>query len=97
MMHRMKRALLVTTGALLILVTLVYVGDYLSVRFQIPKRELYSTIKIQPYYAVKLKDNKTEFDFLAPQTEVCIHSLFPHFGHRPCWYVSRHTQKRIDM
>lgn len=93
----MKRVLLKAIGALLILASVLYVGDYLSARFQIPKRELYSTIKIQPYDAVKLKGNKTDFYFLDPQTEVCIHSLFPHFGHRPCWYVSRHTQKRIDM
>ena len=93
----MKRVLLKAVGALLILASVLFVGDYLSARFQIPKRELCATIKIQPYYAVKLKDNKTEFYFLAPQTEVCIHSLFPHFGRRPCWYVSRHTQQRINM
>jgi len=94
----MKRALLIAVAALLILAGAVYAGDFASVRFHIPRRrQLYSVVKVQPYYAVRLKDNKTEFYFLDPQNEVCVHSLFPHFGHRPCWYVSRHTQKRIDM
>lgn len=94
----MKRVLLSAAAALVILVAVVYAADYLAARYQIPKsHQLYSTIKVQPYYAVRLKDNKTEFYFLDPQTEVCIHSLFPHFGHRPCWYVSRNTQKRINM
>jgi len=94
----MKRVIQICALALVILLALTYAGDYLAARFHIPKsRELYSTITVRPYYAVRLKDNKTEFYFLDPQTEVCIHSLFPHFGHRPCWYVSRHTQQQINM
>jgi len=94
----MKRVLLKAALTLVAILVAIYGLDYLVARFHIPRsRELYSSIVVQPYYAVRLKDNKTEFYFLDPQTEVCIHALFPHFGHRPCWYVSRHTQKRIDM
>jgi len=90
----MKRILFITVLALFIL----YLGDYLSVRFRIPKsRSQFGVVKIQRYYAVGLKSGKTEFMFLAPQNQVCVHSLFPHFGDSPCWYLSRRKVKRIDM
>jgi len=94
----MKRVLLNAAAILVILAAMVYAGDYVAARFHIPRsRQLYSTITVRPYYAVPLKDNKIEFDFLDPQPEVCIHSLFPHFGHRPCWYVDRNKNKQINM
>ena len=89
----MKRALLFAVMALAIL----YTGDYLSVRYRIPNREPLGTVQIQRYYAVRQKDRKTEYYFLDPEAQQCVHSLFPHFGSNPCWYVSRHTKKEIDM
>ena len=90
----MKRALLIT----LLLFFILYAGDYISIRFPIPKgRQQFGVVKIRRYYAVGLKNNKTEFMFLDPQNQVCVHSLFPHFGYAPCWYLSRRNVKRIDM
>jgi hypothetical protein len=54
-------------------------------------------VTIQPYYAIHQKNGKTEFDYAQPQIQVCVQSLFPHFGYAPCWYVKRHTDKRIDI
>jgi len=76
---------------------ILYAGDYLSVRFRIPNREPLGSVKIQRYYAVRLKDRKTEYYFLDPEDQPCVHSLFPHFGCGPCWYVSRKTKKEIAM
>ena len=90
----MRRILVVAVLALLIL----YVGDYLSVRYRIPKgRAQFGVVKIQSYYAVGLKSGKTEFMFLGPKNQTCVHSLFPHFGDSPCWYLSRRKVQRIDM
>ena len=90
----MKRILFITVSALFIL----YLGDYLSLRYRVPKsRSQFGVVKIQRYYAVGLKSGKTEFMFLAPQNQVCVHSLFPHFGDSPCWYLSRRKVKRIDI
>jgi len=80
--------------AVLLLCALLYAGDYAAVRL---RRNPTGTEQIQPYYAVPLKDGKTEFMFLNPQNEVCVHSLFPHLGHRPCWYVRRHRNKPINV
>jgi len=77
---------------------LLYAGDYASVRYRIPRgRVPLGTVEIQPYYAVPLKDGKTEFMFLKPESQICVHSLFPHLGHSPCWYARRKRDKRIDI
>ena len=90
----MKRLLFIALLTLFIL----YLGDYLSVRYRIPKtRNPFGVVKIQRYYAVGLKDRKTEFMFLEPENQVCVHSLFPHLGYSPCWYLSRRNVKRIDI
>jgi hypothetical protein len=77
---------------------LIYAGDYAMVRYPIPRsRNPLGTVEVQPYYAVPLKDGKTEFMFLKPENQVCVHSLFPHLGHNPCWYARRKRNKRIDI
>ncbi len=74
----------------------VYLGDYLAVRFP-GSRNPFGSVNVQPYYAIHLKNKKTEFDFdVPPQTNVCVRSLFPHLGYPPCWYASRKTSQRID-
>lgn len=88
----MKTALIVVVVSL----ALLYAGDYASVRYRIPRgRDPLGTVEVQPYYAVPLKGGKTEFMFLKPENQVCVHSLFPHLGHNPCWYVRRHRDKPI--
>jgi len=90
----MKRILIFAVLSLCIL----YVGDYLSIRYRIPKsRSQFGVVKIQRYYAVGLKSGKTDFMFLAPENQACVLSLFPHFGYSPCWYLSRRNVKRIDI
>jgi hypothetical protein len=94
----LRGAIVRVVGALVLLAALVYAGDYLLVRFKIPKgREPFSSVTIQPYYAIHQKNGRTEYDYAQPQSQVCVQSLFPHFGYDPCWYVKRHTEKRIDI
>ena len=92
---RVSRLILVIT---LLSLCIVYVCDYVSVRYRIPKnRNPFGSVEIHPYYAVPQKNGRTEFLFDEPRTEQCVHSLFPHFGDSPCWYASRRTQRRIDL
>jgi len=94
----LKGILLRVVAALVLLASLVYAGDYLSVRYKIPKgRDPFSSVTIEPYYAIHEKNGRTEYDYAQPETQVCVRSLFPHFGYSPCWYVNRHTEKRIDI
>ena len=76
----------------------LYAGDYSILRYRIWRgREPYGQVTVHHYDAVPLRNGKTEIFPLAPDNETCVHSLFPHFAFNPCWYVSRHTEDRIDL
>jgi hypothetical protein len=94
----LKRFALRLLASLILAVAALYIIDFLVLRYRIAaKRNPYGTVTVQPYYAVPRKDQKIEFLFDDAQDETCVHSLFPHFGDSPCWYLSRHKQRRIDM
>jgi hypothetical protein len=81
-----------------LLLALVYIGDYISVRYRIPRsRDPYGVVPIQRYYAVTKKDGKPDFYFDQPTLQVCVHSLFPHLGYLPCWYLNRRRVQRVDI
>jgi hypothetical protein len=87
------RILVVAVVSLMI----VYVGDDLSVRYRIPNgRQPLGTVTIQRYDAIPEKNGKTEFAFEDPVIQTCVHSLFPHMGYPPCWYLGRHAEQRIN-
>jgi hypothetical protein len=84
-------------GALVLLV-LIYAGDFLLLRYRIATNHgPFGTDTVRTYYAVPQKNHKTEFLFDEPQDETCVHSLFPHLGDEPCWYLSTHKDQRIDI
>jgi hypothetical protein len=76
---------------------LVFLGDYLSLRYSIPKRDMYGSVVVRELYAVKLKNKQTEYMFQPPAPQECVNSLFPHFGDEPCWYLSRHTKQQVSV
>jgi hypothetical protein len=92
------RALKRVSLFLVLAIVVVYAGDFLSVRFPVPKtRNPYGTVQVQDYYAIGLKNKKVEFNFdVPPEAVTCVHALFPHFGFDPCWYLERHKVNRID-
>ena len=84
-------------------VALLFLGDAVSVRFRAshPRPgdpfESFTTSRI---LAIEEKNGKTEYqlDQLQPlQTVMCVHSLFPHFGYSPCWYLKPRLQQPIPM
>jgi hypothetical protein len=81
----------------LALVAIVYVCDDLSVRYRIPKsHHPFGTVTVRRYDAIPEKNGKTEFAFEEPVAQTCVHSLFPHLGYQPCWYLSHHSEQRIN-
>jgi hypothetical protein len=83
----------------LVALTLVaFTADYAVLRVRIAaNHQPYGTVTLQHYYAVQQKNGKTEFIFDPPAPATCVHSLFPHAGYSPCWYLSRHTEPRTDI
>jgi hypothetical protein len=80
-------------GAAVVLLLVIYLADWAWFlhRSSNPATALGS---VTYYYASALKDGKAEVYFDQPQTEICVHSLFPHSGHGPCWYASRKNNVR---
>jgi hypothetical protein len=94
----MKRAMLWVGFAMVALFFLIYLGDYVSLRFQIPGgRPQYGKVVVNPLYAIHVKNGKVQYEPGQQETDTCVHSLFPHFGNRPCWYLSQHTDKIINI
>ena len=87
------KLLLIAGASLLIL----FLGDYVSIVYRIPNgREQFGSVQVQTLLAVPQKDHKTEFIADPPQTQQCVHSLFPQLGLAPCWYLSRHANRQVN-
>jgi hypothetical protein len=71
-------AVAVTVGAL-------YAVEDLRVRYG--SSSLTETLTF--YYSTRLKNGRVQVYYDQPQAEVCVRTLFPHGGHRPCWYARR--------
>jgi len=85
----MKSAAII--GAILFIA--IYLGDYALAR-----SKPVGSVLVQPFYAIHQKDGKIEFDYSAPkETQTCVASLFPHMGSNPCWYVTKHRTRKIEI
>jgi hypothetical protein len=94
----MKRALVGGLITVLALLALIYAGDYCSVRFQIPSgRQQFGQVKMNTLYVIHVKGGKIQYEPGQPETDQCVHSLFPHFGDSPCWYLTSHPDKLVDI
>jgi hypothetical protein len=80
-------------GAIAVL-AVVYAGDDIVARVRhVPGADVH----IDRFLAVPQKFNKIGYERTDPVTERCIYTLLPHFGHKPCWYVTRHTVQFVDV
>ena len=94
----LKRALIATAVFVVASLAIVYIGDYIVIYYRVAaQKNAYGEVTLQPYYAMHLKNGRTEFSFQPEEQERCVNSLFPHFGMSPCWYLRRHPEKRTDI
>jgi hypothetical protein len=90
-------------ASLLILFAIVYAADYIALRYRASRSDssaAFGSVRMERLYAIPQKNGKIEYEFDARQPEVdvpCVHSLFPHMDHSPCWYLQRNSQKPIPM
>ena len=89
----MKRTLIIVV----VLAGILYLADFLSVRFRIPARGTFGTVTMHTTYVVKLKNGRTEYDYAGDHNVNCSNSMFPQLGVKPCWYASRHTEEQINI
>ncbi len=93
----MKRFLQTILPVVILVAVLIYLGDFLSLRYRIPNREPYGSVTVREMYAVRLKSKDTEYMAQPPEQQECVNSLFPHFGDEPCWYLKRHQRQQINI
>jgi len=93
-----KIATRLLVGAI-VLFAVLYGSDYAVAKVRLKKNTAGSleSVKIQPMYVIPHKDSRAEYVFGDPQMQTCLHSIFPHFGYSPCWYVKRNSQPTISM
>ena len=79
---------------LVVAIALVYLGDDLLLHL---RHDPLGSVVVQRYDVIPEKNGKTEFPFEEPTTQTCVHALLPHRGYPPCWYLSRHSEQRINF
>ena len=86
-----------TLGIAGILLAFLYLGDYFVVRIKMAgsNSAALGSIQIRRYWEIPSKSGKFEYSFDAPQIQTCVHSLFPHLGYTPCWYLNRNKLQRV--
>jgi hypothetical protein len=89
--------------ALVALLAAVYAYDALSVRYRIGAQkpgDPFDSVTYPHLLAIPQKGNKVDYELDASspmQTVPCVHSLFPHYGYTPCWYVRRNAKLPTQM
>ena len=89
--------------ALLVILLVLFLCDYAYFRLRVihPKpADPLETFTAPRLYAIAEKGRKTAYELDAQNPEetlVCAHSLFPHGGYSPCWYLIPKSQKPIPM
>ena len=89
-LHYITRALVI----ILVLLGIAFFFDYIKLR---RNQNALGSVNISRYYAVTLKNKKTDFSSAEPERQTCVNSAFPHLGYYPCWYLRRHNVKEIDI
>jgi hypothetical protein len=102
------KQLLALTGKWLLISAIVifcalFIGDELSFLYKTHSANpagAFGSVDMQRMLAIELKGGKVEYtmDRQQPvQTLQCVHSLFPHAGLNPCWYLLRQSRQAIPL
>jgi len=95
----LRRAL----AAVLAVAAAVYVGDYLYLRVRMrhpkPSDPIESMTRTR-VLAIPQKNGKYDYqiDITQPTERLtCVHSLFPHYGDQPCWYLKPRLNRPVRV
>jgi len=83
--------------ALVLLLVIAYLGDYLILRIRIARGSGYGEVTVRQYYAINEKNSRTEYVYGSTEDQVCVNSIFGHQGLLPCWYLRRHPDQQVKI
>lgn len=87
--YRILRAAII----LAVLAELLYLGDWAVLRIRVSHGTAYGTVAVHQFLSTSLKGSKTEYDMTGTFQATCSHSIFPHGGYQPCWWLERHASQ----
>lgn len=90
----MKRWLLRIAVVLLAGFLALYGGDWVVYKLRGAPA---STVTVNRYMTVPLKDNKIEYDYIGSSDVPCSESLFPQAGLSPCWQLRRNANQTTNL
>jgi hypothetical protein len=102
-MRRLPSIFKRTIIGVLIAVVAAFIVDYVVLRAKVMFPKLGAatgTGQMTRLYAIAQKNGRVEYELDANQPEVtmpCVHSLFPHMGNSPCWYLQQNATKPIPV
>ena len=76
--------------AALVLLGVLYVGDWTVLRLRIARGTAYGSVEVNQFLATPLKGNKVEYDLMGTVQQTCSRSIFPQKGNPACWWLERH-------
>jgi hypothetical protein len=78
---------------MIVLLELLYLGDWLVLRFRLAHGTAYRVVEVNQFLATPLKGNKVEYDLMGKLQKTCIRSIFPQKGTPACWWLERHKSQ----
>ncbi len=77
------------TAVLVMLLAVLYLGDWLVWRHRVALGSGYGVVEVDQFLATSLKGSKTEYDLTGTQQVKCVRTIFPHQAYPACWWVER--------
>lgn len=94
MLKLVRKWMLRIVATLAIGFVFVYCGDWMVFKLRGSPQ---STVTVNRYLSIPLKDNKQEFDYQGSLDVPCSISLFSQYGETPCWQLRRNAMQTIKM
>jgi hypothetical protein len=92
-----KAVLKAILAAIVVAAVALYAGDFAWFEYRMQNAKPNDPLETMTfYYATDIKGGKVEVFDDQPQTAICVHSLFPHAGYKPCWRFSPSGIVRIS-
>ena len=89
--------------AIILLLAMTYGYDYASVRRRMAAQKQGDPFDVVTYphlLEIPQKGNKVDYELDATspmESQPCVHSLFPHSGYTPCWYILWRSKSPTQM
>jgi hypothetical protein len=90
-MGKWRRRLPYLLVVIVLLLGILYVGDWAVFRYRVSKGTAYGSVEVDQFLATPLKGQKTEYDMVGSAQQTCSRSIFPQQGNSACWWLKRHN------